>query len=170
MALVVEHTPETEITRFRVEAANLVLWWFAHKTQIVKRRDGRIAVSWSGHGGQSFSRVWQTRRQDFYPVWSHKWAHGGTACTALSQLVRWVQDKPVLPLGTWRHWCGPRVALGRENGPKIVTLLQERGYPEHVDCVLCHVPIVGGLDWWSLNGVSGPCCHHTEGCRQKPNG
>ena len=24
------------------------------------------------------------------------------------------------------------------------------------------------IDWWHLEGVSGPCCHWTNGCRQEP--
>ena len=150
----------------RVRICNLVLEYFAGDTWISVSR-GRIRVNWSRSDGTGLSREWQTRGgQDFYPVWHNKWGHGGTASTALSQLVRWIQDRPVLPLGTWRHWMGPKCYLGREHGPEAVEMLRDAGYPEVAICVLCHKVIDGGMDWWNLDGVSGPCCDHRSGCRQ----
>ncbi len=69
-------------------------------------------------------------------------------------------------MSTWRYWTGERVALGRDRGPEIVQLLTDGGYPEHVQCVLCGCVIDGGLDWWHLGEVSGPCCTSRNGCKQ----
>jgi hypothetical protein len=71
----------------------------------------------------------------------------------------------VLPLATWRYWAGERVKL---LPIEAVETLAAGGYPVDVPCVLCGEIIRGGLDWWSLDKVSGPCCAWTSGCRQKP--
>lgn len=150
----------------RLLIANNVLETFAADTWMALL-DGYVWVHWRRHNGVTDQRRWQTRGQDFYPVWSNRWGHGGTACTALSQLVRWIQGKPVLPLATWRMWTGERVALGRERGVHAVASLAAAGYPEIVKCVLCGGDLITSLDWWSLNKVSGPCCTSHNGCRQK---
>lgn len=149
-----------------LNAANKALDCFAPGTSIVVKRRVGVCVEWTQHSGKQFSRRWQTQRgQDFYPTWYRHWGHGGTATTALAQLVRWMQGKPILPLATWRHWTGERVYLGQKRGPECVSILEAAGYPETVNCVLCGVEL-RGLDWWSLDGVSGPCCSWTAGCRQ----
>lgn len=150
----------------RMRVANEVLGIIADQTWLTFS-GGYATVNWRQSNGDLFARRWITRGgQSFYPIWSNKWGHGGTCCTALSQLVRWVQGKPVLPMSTWRYWTGERVALGRERGVEIVQLLTDGGYPEHVKCVLCEREIQGGLDWWHLGDVSGPCCSCHSGCRQ----
>ena len=150
-----------------LEAANRALQAFAVDSRI-ERREGKGAgwyVCWENRYQGKVERRWQCRiRQDFYPVWSDKWPHGGTACTALSQLIRWLKGMPVLPISSWRYWESETVALCK---PGTAAALLEAGYPEHADCVLCGEPINGKLDWWHLNGVSGPCCGWTTGCRQK---
>lgn len=152
----------------KCSVANEILQLFARDTSIEQRKGG-VYVTWSqSWKPTTVTKRWQCRGQDFYPTWHHKWGRGGTSSTALSQLVRWVQGKPVLPLSTWQYWVGETVQLGRDKGPLIVDLLTEGGYPQSVDCVLCHQPISGGLDWWSLNGVTGPCCSWRSGCEQKP--
>lgn len=156
----------TATTTTKLEAANEALQCFASDTHI-ERRHGGWYVCWTTHNGRRESRRWITRGQDWYPVWSRHWAHGGTCCIALSQLIRWLRDQPVLPLSSWRYWTGPKVALGRDDGPRVVEILRDAGYPEYTPCVLCGNRIEGGLDWWSLDGVSGPACSHRSGCRQK---
>ena len=150
-----------------LETANAVLDCFAQGTSISIRPKVGVVVSWSQSNGKQFSKRWMTRGQDFYPVWSQKWGHGGTACTALSQLVRWVKEQPVLPLGTWQYWTNPKCYLARARGPELVKLLEDGGYPTEAICVLCKKPIDGGMDWWSQKKVSGPCCGWTTGCRQE---
>lgn len=153
----------------RLETANTVLRLFAPDTWITQGRG--VWVHWkrsNGYQPSEMRRKWMVRRgNDFYPVWHRYWGHGGTCTTALSQLVRFIQERPVLPISTWRMWTGENVRLGRDNGPQIVQTLLDGEYPEHVPCVLCGETIVGHLDWWSLDKVSGPCCGWTSGCRQK---
>lgn len=145
-----------------LEVANLVLQTFFQGT--IERRKGGVFVSWIGHSGKRIEKRWQCRGQDFYPVWYRHYPGGGTSSTALSQLVRWIQRKPVLPISTWQMWASERCKLLPKDA---VDLLLAGGYPQHVDCVLCQQQIEGSLDWWSLDGVTGPCCGWTSGCRQK---
>jgi len=152
--------------RARLEVANKVLAMFASDTRIESRQKG-WAVTWTSEIGSRISKQWACRGNDFYPVWNHKWARGGTASIALSQLVRWLRRLPVLPLASWRHWASDKCGLV---DPKAVELLRAGGYPEQVNCVLCHQPITGPLDWWHLNDVSGPCCGRAPECRQKGGG
>jgi hypothetical protein len=106
-----------------------------------------------------------TRGQDFYPVWNRHWGHGGTASTALAQLVRWVRGLPVLPISTWRYWAGEKCELlSHGDSGKAIESLIEAGYPEKVSCVLCGKEL-SSFDWWSLDGVSGPCCYSPKECR-----
>lgn len=153
-------------TQLKIDTANVVLSIFAKDTAIEKRTGG-IWVLWKQSSGKQMERRWQCRRSSFYPVWHRHWGHGGTATTALAQLIRWVQGKPVLPLSTWHYWGSDKVYLGSLEGPKMADELQKGGYPDHANCVLCGKQIEGRFDWWDLNKVSGPCCHWTSGCRQK---
>lgn len=160
-------TVKVENRDFRVAMANRVLDCFAPST-IVSHVPGRgIIVSWKRRQ-ETIYRRWQTRSgQDFYPTWSNQWGHGGTACTALSQLVRWIRGEPVLPLATWRYWFGNKCHLARDRGDEGIAALIHAEYPDVATCVLCQKPISGSLDWWNLKGVSGPCCGWTTGCRQR---
>ena len=145
----------------RLEVANVVLDSF-FAGHLERRRTG-MYVCWVGRKGPRAKR-WQCRGQDFYPVWSRQYPGGGTSSMALSQLIRWVQGKPVLPLGTWRHWASDRVKLLPESA---VRELMSAGYPEIVDCVCCNQPLHGRLDWWSLDGLSGPCCLWSKACDER---
>jgi len=149
-------------------AANKVLFSFSIST--IERRKGGFWICWE-LGGNKTEKRWLCRGQDFYPVWSNKWPNGGTACTALSQLIRWLRGQPALPIASWRYWTSERCKLLK---PEAVDILELAGYPTLVPCVLCG-RMIGwassedtGLDWWHLNKVSGPCCRYTKGCRQKP--
>ena len=150
----------------RIQVANEVLKCFAPGTSL-RLESGYVLVEWTNHRGPQ-SKRWMTRGQDFYPVWHHSWGHGGTASTALAQLVRWVRGQPVLPISTWQYWSGDRVALLRQgNGQMAIQTLLDAGYPSQAACVLCGNNIVGGMDWWSLKGVTGPCCDMRSGCKQE---
>lgn len=144
----------------KLATANQVLQTFAKKCSI-SLDGGRVKVHFP-YCGEMLIRQWMCRGQDFYPVWNRYWPFGGI--TALSQLVRWVQGKPVLPISTWRHWASEACKLLPSDA--VETLLAG-GYPEHCECVLCGNPINGSLDWWSISGVSGPCCGWRYGCRQR---
>lgn len=145
----------------RMDVANSALSKFT--TLSLLRKLGGIYVCWENRDGRYVKR-WACRGQDFYPVWSNKFPHGGTCSTAVAQLIRWIQDRPVLPLCTWRMWASERCKL---LAPSVVDELEAAGYPVEAICVLCKQPIVDGLDWWSLKGVSGPCCSWRSGCRQE---
>lgn len=160
-------TPKTAF-RFamnKIETSNRVLGSFASSAFIEHRTGvgGGYYIHWPTVHGDVCKR-WMTRGgQDFYPVWSHKWIGGGTSCIALSQLVRWCRGEPVLPLSTWRHWASDRVKL---LAPDAVDILANGDYPKVTPCVLCGGEITA-MDWWSLNGLSGPCCSWTTGCLQR---
>lgn len=128
----------------------------------------RVMVNWTSLlTKKPIARPWQTRSgESFYPVWWGKWGHGGTCCTALSQLVRWIRGQPVLPMCSWEWWCSPTVLLARAKGDELLRVLRDGCYPEHANCVLCGGQVTR-LDWWCLDGVSGPCCGWTSGCRQE---
>jgi hypothetical protein len=149
----------SEATANRITIANLVLKSFAPETSISKV-NGYLTVHWNGN-----SKRWMTRGQDFYPVWKNKWGHGGTACVALSQLIRWCQGVPVLGLGVWKYWASQTCKLVKDEA--VLGLLDQAGYPIKTTCVLCQQPTDGRNDWWNLNGVSGPCCSIHSGCQQK---
>ena len=149
----------------KIETANLVLQSLASDTRIEKRKGGYFIVWKQWNTSKEVAKKWACRQgQDFYPIWHDQWAHGGTACTALSQLIRWLQNKPVFPICTWQYWTSKTVNLLPEAS---IALLQTAGYPEYVNCVLCNQQIKKDIDWWSLKKISGPCCGWNSGCKQK---
>ena len=141
----------------KLKVANFVLESFA--TARIERRKTGWYVCWGDK-----SKRWSVRHgQDFFPPWSRQFPGGGTAITALSQLIRWLKDMPVLPISTWRYWAGDKVKLLPLS---TVDIFEASGYPREAKCVLCGTVLFGALDWWSLDGVSGPCCTMHDGCRQ----
>lgn len=149
----------------QIATCNAVLHTF-QPDSLIRWVETQIYVEFAYQGRRELKR-WQCRGQDFYPMWYRKWSGGGTACTALAQLIRWLQGKPVLPLTTWEYWAGERVHLIKSL--ETIAMLRDAGYPAVARCVLCDRELkAAGFDWWSLAGVSGPCCHYTSGCRQKP--
>lgn len=161
--------PPAVVDPARVAAANAALAVFQPgvRLEFVGRR---AFVCWTSSYSGPQRKMWATRGQDFYPVWHRRrgdW--GGTASRAMSQLVRWCQGKPVLPLGCFEHWCGPDIMLAGDRGPELVGILRAAGYPPSVACVCCGLPPVGGLDWWSHGGTSGPCCGRGPVCVHRPD-
>lgn len=151
---------------YRRDNANLALGCFT-KNVLIEIFESRYFVSWDGHGGERVIKRWQLRSgQSFYATWSDEYPGGGTSMTALSQLVRWIQGRPVLPLSTWEYWAGESCKLARGRGQEMVERLKHAQYPETTHCVLCG-RVLDGLDWWCLDGISGPCCPGTSGCEQK---
>ena len=144
----------------RMAACNLVLATFTKDT-VMSIVSGRPAFSWSTTHGR-ITKVWVTRGSDFHPNWTPRPPWGGTQSTAISQLVRWYRDQPVLPMASWIYWASDTVSLC---GPCTVETLISVGYPAVTPCVLCGNP-PGGLDWWDLDNVTGPCCSYSKGCRQ----
>lgn len=143
----------------KLAVANRVLSTFSICS--IQRLRGGFYVTWTMLGKTTGKR-WVTRGQDFYPMW--RFPQGGTCCTAVSQLIRWLRGQPVLPIASWRYWASEKCKLVP---PEQIDVLLEAGYPERAECVLCQQLIEGSHDWWSLDGVSGPCCCWTKGCRQQ---
>ncbi len=154
----------------KLESANQALECFAEGTRLDLVTGQGVVVTWKQSSGKLMSRRWATCGQSFYPTWHYHWGHGGTATTALAQLVRWIRGQPVLPMATWRMWVGDRCQLARSRDFECLQALRDGGYPEVANCVLCEQPITGGMDWWYLDKVSGPCCSMHSGCKQKGKG
>jgi hypothetical protein len=148
----------------KLAAANACLATFAPGT-LIERRHAGWYVCWIGRNGKFTALRWATLPgSDFYPTWSKRFPRGGTSTKALSQLIRWLQGRPVLPISTWRYWASETMRLLPEIA---VTDLLRSGYPEHVNCVLCQQQIAGDFDWWSKDDDTGPCCGWRSGCEQK---
>jgi hypothetical protein len=93
---------------------------------------------------------------------------GGTGMQALAQLIRYVRDLPRLPVATWEHWAGDTVKLCTQETVRLI-VLSEYGDPRKTSCVLCgDSEFKHGIDWWSLDGVTGPSCLYGK-CRTEPN-
>ena len=141
----------------KLKAANAALADFAPDTKI-EMEGNRIKIA---HPSFPKAKPWRVQAgQDFYPSWYKSWPHGGTACKALSQLVRWLQDKPVLPLSTWRYWSGESIKLGSE---ETVQVLKLAGYPAAATCIKCGQLINGQFDWFRVGQKTGP--GHVHKCR-----
>lgn len=148
----------------KLQVVNAALAIFAPDTTVRRGMNGWI-VEWTNHHRKTKSRRWSVDSSNsFYPVWEKEWPHGGTCCMALSQLMRWLQNRPVLGLGTWMHWTSPQIGIGGPNSSLLLEILRDGGYPSDQICVLCQKkidPRKDGLDWWHLDKISGPCCTNT---------
>lgn len=152
----------------RIEAVNAALATFTGRpgysqpVRIGKEKTGHIRVEW-GPPDRRRSRRWITMRgNSHYPVWHRRAPWGGTQSTAISFLVRWVQNKPVYGLESWTYWASDSIKLCTA---ETVEVLRQAGYPERAKCVLCGAEGCG--DWWDLDGVTGPCCTWRSGCKQE---
>lgn len=141
----------------RLNATNSVLAIIASDTKLIRRHGGWY-VEWPVGDGKTQCRRWSTMPGSNLPPWSHKWPRGGTCMLALSQLVRWVRGETVLPLSSWRYWCGDRIRLGRDNRLAVVQILANAEWPESVACVLCGRQIYSAGDWYDLGETVGPTC------------
>ena len=101
----------------------------------------------------------QLRSDGSWPRYGyHQRPTGGTGFQAMAQLIRYIRDLTRLPLATWEYWGGTTVQLCM---PRTLELLRASDYGNKAKtcCVLCgSLEFNGGLDWWSLDGVIGPCC------------
>ena len=99
-----------------------------------------------------------------WPVSHRRYSGGGTQMNSVAQLIRWVRDLPRLPLDSWEYWASETVRLCN---PETLAILKGSDYGDKTSCVLCGSPkFQGGLDWWSLNGVTGPSCKSGH-CQQE---
>ena len=83
---------------------------------------------------------------------------GGTMAMAVGQLARWIRGQSRVPIAAWKYWASPTILLAGDNGDIMLRYIQESNYDDGkaTKCVLCGANKCG--DWWSLNGVVGPCC------------
>lgn len=148
----------------RRQIANKALAFFSKNVSILP--NGKVRFPVYPYGENDFlEKQWvPISRGSFYPKWHRKFTHGGTVTTALCQLVRFVNEQPVLPLSSWEYWCGNSVALAGERGQELINILRHV-WPD-AKCVLCGEAMTG-VDWWTDKKRDGPCCSWSAGCRQK---
>lgn len=82
---------------------------------------------------------------------------GGTGYQAMAQLIRYIRDLSRLPIATWEYWNGKSVKLCTLSTLEILSA-SDYGNPGKTRCVLCGLFPMKSIDWWSLDGVTGPCC------------
>jgi hypothetical protein len=90
-----------------------------------------------------------------------KLGFGGTMALAAGQLARWIWDQTRCPLTVWGLWSSERYKLCTV---ETCGLLRDSTYPDpdKTKCVLCGKQRCG--DWWSRDGVVGPCCTGLPNC------
>jgi hypothetical protein len=130
----------------RLKTANAALAELCPGTTLSRCEAGGITVSWSAND-VDYSRRWAVKRSNtFRPIWIEIWAQttpwGGLHCSALAQLIRWLNRLPVYPLDIWEHWVDSGVGNG-----KLLSILGGAGWPESICCVRCGSEILKGIDW-----------------------
>jgi hypothetical protein len=144
----------------RMLIANEVIAGFAYKPQISFVPRSGYCISWNNKR----PKKWITRNGSFYPTTTVPF--GGTTTAAITQLIRWVQNKPVLPIKTWRYWATVQLLP-----TSAVDYLEQNGYPQKAHCCLCGTEL-SRYDWWHTKTLSkvveGCCCTFDDGCRQRP--
>lgn len=153
----------------RLATVNQVLAKIAPGTIVIKGCAGWDVEWFDPIRARKINRRWAAH--ELYPVWHRRWGHGGTCCTALTMLMRWLQDRPVFGISTWEYWLSPTINLAKGD-PGLIPLLKAGGYPQEQMCIRCgqEIPKGRGLDWWSLDGKSGPACSRSWTCDRRQGG
>jgi len=143
----------------RLAKANQVLATFQPGIFLVLKNN-RIAASWetaSRKKVKTVTKVIQQKQRGLYPE-TEMYCDGTAACSIM-QLVRWVRHKPVHSFETWVVWWTyrPDRSAGRSRNKKLFRALVEADWPTEVKCVVCGEK-PHGIDWWSGDDKSGPCC------------
>lgn len=100
------------------------------------------------------------RHDGTWPMYGyHKFPTGGTGQQSVAQLIRYVRDLNRLPIDTWEYWASKTVQLCTDETVQILAA-SDYGNPLKTCCVLCGTTdySLRGLDWWGLDGLTGPCC------------
>jgi len=154
----------------RMNAANQALKAFPIGNMFqFELKNNRLAVYWMDYWTRDrkprkVSKVWHFQYDG--SLWpKFRLPTGGTLTQFIGQLVRWIRDKPVLPLYVLRHWDSPNYGLFGSYSDAVLAILIKAGYPETVKCVVCGDK-PNGMDWWSRDNVSGPCCNWGS-CEEK---
>lgn len=151
---------------YRLAMANMILDTFSRDTFLYEGQHG-LRMRWGSMPGDPL-----TPRHDFtaalrtdgsWPRYGYRQRpFGGTGMQALGQLIRYVRDLPRFPVCTWEYWCSDTVKLGNARTLELVRA-SDYGNAAKTCCVLCGTAdYARGLDWWSLDGKTGPACRY--GC------
>jgi hypothetical protein len=141
----------------RIVAANSILNTFVPGV-VLYQGERELWMSWGRVGPRFRTFPARLRGEGDIPQYGYRQRPcGGTGMQALAQIIRYVRDLPRLPMDTWEYWVSSTVQLGSID---TLTLLRAAGYdhPSKTRCVLCKGPYKRGIDWWSKDGVTGPCC------------
>ena len=152
-------TPEDASTRaYRLGIANLVADTFVPGVIFYEGEHG-LRMSWDNRRQPvRFDYAAMLRSDGSWPKYGYRQRPtGGTGFQGMAQLIRYIRDLPRLPMATWEYWAGKSVQLGTERTLEILRG-SDYGNPEKTKCVLCGTLDFKGLDWWSLDGITGPCC------------
>lgn len=107
------------------------------------------------HRGKIIRRRWTA--SNGYPSFHKQLGCGGTQLNAITQLARYCQSNPHLPIEAWEHWASDSVMLwkDKETAQKMLGILRGSSYSKSQNCVLCGKPVEGKWEWGlSLNGKS----------------
>lgn len=147
--------------RDRIEIANRALATFTRDVQLYEGGFG-LRMCW-GNGAGTYRHDFAARLRSDGSWTMYGYGQrptGGTGMQALAQLIRYVRDLDRLPMSTWKYWGSETVKLCTSEVVEILRL-GNYGDPEKTHCVLCgRNDWKRGLDWWSLNGVTGPSCRN----------
>lgn len=146
----------------RIQIANEILATFVPIT--LYRRGPRLRMKWGRYdlpadlrGDGSLPRYGERQR----PC-------GHTGLTALAQLIRYTRNWTRLPLITWEYWASDTIRLCDAETLRLIRNC-DYGNPTKTCCVRCGTTDFKGLDWWSLDGVTGPSCRYGQCSLQEEN-
>lgn len=163
MIPIVATTPEAVLERRRrIEAANVVtsilcrlaLVWIARKGLFVRYPSGTLQ-RWATVPNNPFVPAWRT---------SNKTSPARLAM--LSQLCRWVLNRPVLGLDYWRYWLSV-CDLPDRTAARVIHALADAGYPSASLCGRCGTPIPSAATWLL---ATGPVCPPSTECPKRVPG
>jgi hypothetical protein len=149
-----------------LEEANKVLQTFAPSLTFI-RRHNRLCLKYKRESLKPFGYSLGTTKTIEAQVAKHsgalcinygKLGMGGTMAMAVGQLARWIRGQSRVPISAWEYWASDKILLARDRGNLMLQYIKESSYDDGkaTRCVLCGDNRCG--DWWSLNGVVGPCC------------
>lgn len=159
---------KTAVKIDRLTVANAVLKTFAAGFEIVHEPGKGYCLAWMESRGRVVKR-WMCDRGSFFPSCHRSVPTGGTHITAISQLIRYCQGKPYLPLTTWKYWAGNTVRLWKDDAERDAGLriLEDSDYQKTPECVFCGRDLTGqSWDWFStIDGIEG-CGHWGRKCQR----